>query len=142
MSKINLYIMVSIACLVPINTFAAEPEWTFFAEITEYKIYYAPTTITCVSNMRSEVWLKYVKKTINTVSKKIRNKKSLAYAINKYVYDCYNKTYKLVTVAEYTVKGDVIKSIDINYPETNTIVPGSVSDDMYDIICEICKENK
>jgi hypothetical protein len=54
---------------------------------------------------------------------------------NKFLFDCKYETASIIAFVNYAPNGTVMKSGDYDYPDLESIVPGTTIDALFKIIC-------
>lgn len=83
------------------------------------------------SNGLTTVWFK----DLNPGNWELRDNKKLWYSLNKVQFNCTQKIYSFKYISHYDLKGTVIDSASISYPEWYEIPPDTVIDMKYRTVC-------
>jgi hypothetical protein len=119
--------------------------WVHYAKTDFRDYYYDKDCITKVSTNIIMVWSKnkYSKKDKEEIIQSRRNDNmsidgwdKLDYGIIRHEFDCVNNTSKNMGCVMYNAENIILDEIIYPNPETNKILPGSVSEALLKIVCK------
>lgn len=111
--------------------------------------YYDPQSIKRVSKDIIRVWHKttytettYTEKSMQDVIKGFEfEPKEVSCSIALFEYDCSEKKVRTLSLTTYTKAGDAIDTISYDSPSWNFVIPDSVGEFLFNIVCG-CQEKK
>ena len=114
-------------------------DWVFCAKSKEgLYYYYDPQSIKRASKDFVQVWTKgvYGEKSVQEYIKKLGPAyKELSYAVVLSEFNCSEKKYRFLSITEYNQGGGVITSATNNSSSWHFIVPHSLNERLFNIVC-------
>lgn len=108
-------------------------EWIYIGSNSSHVKYYIRSNYVSKKNNEIKIWIKSDLKSV-TVNKKIYTNVE---DLELYVFDCYNKKYKSLSLVEYSSIGEVIYQGDFSDTSTfEDVVPDSVIENILKRVCE------
>ena len=114
-------------------------EWMFYASSSDGIWYYDKANIKRMKDNKVRVWVKTFyfatgkEKYIKAFGDLFKDLKS---TINLFEINCNEKKWNLLKGTDYNSKGSVIHSTDYSTGEESFIVPDSLFETLYEIVCE------
>jgi hypothetical protein len=113
-------------------------DWVFCAKSKEGLYYYDPQGIKQASKDIVQAWTKlvYTEKSVQEHIKKLGPAyNELSYAIALGEFNCSEKKYRFLSITEYNQGGGVIASVTNNFSTWHFVVPHSVNERLFNIVC-------
>ena len=117
-------------------------EWEHYGEVPSGSAYYDKENIKHMPNNIIRVWVKNVysdtgkKESIKNLGDRFKDVKDTLYLFQ---INCNEKKLSSVNVTDYDSKGSVISSDDNTTLKESIILPESVGEKLYKIVCKVTK---
>jgi len=114
-------------------------DWKVYGETDKATFYYDTESITHPSKDVVRVWTKQVyteKGIIEMVGDFGEIFRTLNDSIDLREYHCVDKKYCLLYITFYSTDGEVLSTVNYSEPMWYFIVPRSIGEDIYDILCK------
>lgn len=124
-------------------------KWVLFGEAGNNSFYYDKSGIRSQPNKHVKVW---VRQEVNDVTAYVEERKhsyqatdgyeNFSHALNLWMFDCGNRKIGTEASVEYDDKGKALESHNMKTFSMRPIVPDSIADKLYKIVCEKKKAGK
>ena len=141
MAKMRKIILTTIALMLLSSAGYGVADWKLIGTSWETDYYYDPQSVSLLSQDIVRVWMKkiYGEKTVKEYIKGVGPEfKELSYDLSLIEFNCSEKKSRLLNFSYYNQDGGLISSFtpDSDSSSWNFIVPNSILDALFIIVCE------
>jgi hypothetical protein len=127
----------------PVPAHKPASNWKKYSSSSDGTLYYDKSRVRSIGKNRYSVWVTQAPESweIDDVRKRLGNETSFynyskyTHTMTRYEVDCLTERIRTTTQVEYNADGTTIKSFSNSETKWNYVIPGSIGESLYEVIC-------